>query len=286
MDMVIVPASITIENGTAIQRYKWKSENKITIYKRKNKRAFVRITGANFVKRLSEKRKEKRQAKIKFNKKDKEWKLLIKRSKEKGVTLQTHFSSHPYLQLVLNKSLPNEIWKEHKLKGENCYTRKINVEFDLKEWKDFCLKPYDFLIEVEKLSKQLMKEAINRGLMVDFVPKGRAYDLELRGPKGKIFVLAISSHIAKDLSRSKEKRKQKILMDISKLLPYIYNKKIYPIIISEPLEFKGSWSFTTDDYLNFYKDKFNFNFLTTDFKKGWEKDICIQLLELDKNVNV
>ena len=66
----------------------------------------------------------------------------------------------------------------------------------------------------------------------------------------------------------------------------IYNKKIYPIIISEPLEFKSSWSFTTDDYLNFYKDKFNFDFLTTDFKKGWEKDICIQLLELDKNVNV
>jgi len=48
----------------------------------------------------------------------------------------------------------------------------------------------------------------------------------------------------------------------------------------------GFWSLTTDNYLNFYKEKFNFNFLTTEFKKGWERDICNQLLEIDKNVKL
>ena len=38
--------------------------------------------------------------------------------------------------------------------------------------------------------------------------------------------------------------------------------------------------------LNFYKEKFNFHFLTTEFKKGWENNICKKLLELDKYVKL
>jgi hypothetical protein len=187
----------------------------------------------------------------------------------------------------LNKHLPNEIWEEYRLSGKKTYTRPIGVEFNLEEWKDIKLRPHNFLIQVERDSKKLMKESLKYGFNIDFIPKGRAYDLELVSPRENRFILALSSHTAKNKSRSKEKRKQKILMDISKMLPIIhtkYKKEVYPIIISQPLDFNGSWSYTTDSYLNFYKNNFNFHFLTTDFKKGWEKSIINKLLEIDKNV--
>ncbi len=114
------------------------------------------------------------------------------------------------------------------------------------------------------------------------MPKGRAYDLELIGPRKTKFIIAISSHLAKNKSRSKEKRKQKILMDIAKMLSKSYKCDTLPVIISQPLEFKGSWSYTTSSYLDFYKNNFNFQFLTTEFKKHWEEDIIVQLLDLDK----
>lgn len=282
--MVTIPASITIEHGHSTQKYKWKSKDKTSVYRRKCKRAFVRITGSNFVNKLSKKDISKKQVNVKFYKKNKEWFLEINRTKEKGITLQTYLGSHPYLQLILNKSLPKEIWDEHKFSSKKTYTRSINVVINLDNWGDLEIKPYDFLLDVEKISKDLMKEALSHNFKIDFIPKGRAYDLELIGPKGNKFIFAISSYVAKTESRSKEHRKQKILMDISKILPILHTKKVIPVIISQPLEFKNSWSFTTDNYLNFYKDKFNFIFLTTEFKKGWEHQICKRILELDKNV--
>jgi len=285
MDMVLVPASITIENGISTQKYRWKSKNKTTIYRRPCKRAFVRITGSNFVRKLKNKQKKDKYVKIKFV--EKEGNLILKLTRDKeGATLQTYMGGHPYLQLILNKHLPKKIWEEHKLSKRKTYTRPILVEFNLSEWKDINLESHEFMVDVEKLPKKLLKTSLNYGFKVDLVSKGRAYDLELVGPNGNKFMLAISSHVAKNKSRSKEKRKQKILMDISKMLTVLYNKSLNPVIISEPLEFENSWSFTTDGYLNFYKEKFNFNFLTTDFKKGWDKYICEKLLELDKNVKI
>ncbi len=55
------------------------------------------------------------------------------------------------------------------------------------------------------------------------------------------------------------------------MLPSLYTKKTVPIIISEPLKFSGSWCYTTDSYLNFYKNNFNFHFLATKFKNEWCK---------------
>lgn len=280
--MVVVPASITIEEGSHVNVHKWKNEDKVSVYRGNSKRAVVRITGSRFVKELSKKKKEQRQVSINFNKVDGEWGLVVSRTRE-GCTLQTYFSSHPYIQLVLNRHLSKEIWDEYKVNNKKTYSRRINVEFDLTEWGDIKLKPYDFIIKIERLSKQLMKEALRQRFVVDFVSKGRAYDLELVGPKNKRFIIAISSHVAKNESRSKEKRKQKILMDIAKMLTVLYTKKAVPIVISEPLSFQGSWSFTTPDYLDFYKDAFNFRFLTTNFKKDWAVEICKQLLKIDSD---
>lgn len=286
--MVLIPASITIENAIVTLRHRLKS-GKITIYRRPHKRAVVRITGANFVKKLSSKGRLKKQVKIKFSKNKGNWILALKRSKSKSSTLQTYIGlqySHPYLQLILNRHLPKEFWREHELSGKKTYTAPIDVEFNISEWNDIKLEYGDFMPEVEIKPKQLMKESLKSGFKIEFIPKGRSFDLEMIGPKNNRFLLAVSSHVAKNHKRTKEQRTRKILFDISKMLPSIYNEKVFPVVISGPLEFEGSWSYTTDSYLDFYKEKFGFNFLTTDFKKGWEKDICNQLLELDKNVKL
>ena len=282
MGMVVVPASITIEKGISVQKYKCKLKNKVSIYKKKTRRAVVRITGSDFVKKWGLLNKTNRKVKIKLIKKNKKWLLILTRTAKYGKILQVYSGSHPCFQLVLNKHLPKNLW--NLIKSKKTYTFPVNVIFNLSEWKDINLKPYDFLPEVEKLPKKLMEKALKLGFNVDFVPKGRSYDLELIGPKGNKFLIAVSSHVAKNESRSKEKRKQKILMDISKMLT-ILNKNLYPIIISEPLEFDGSWSFTTDSYLNFYKKKFGFKFLTTNFEEKWENKICKDLLIIDKTIN-
>ena len=70
-------------------------------------------------------------------------------------------------------------------------------------------------------------------------------------------------------------------MDISKMLPYLdQNKNTLPVVITRPIEFENSWSFTTQKYLDFYRDKFGFKFLTTEFKNGWEDNIIKELLKL------
>jgi hypothetical protein len=69
----------------------------------------------------------------------------------------------------------------------------------------FHSSPVDTMVNIEKDARNLMKESLKYGFNVDFISKGREYDLELVSPKGKRFILAISSHIAKSKKRSKEK---------------------------------------------------------------------------------
>ena len=70
-------------------------------------------------------------------------------------------------------------------------------------------------------------------------------------------------------------------MDISKMLLYLdENKQTVPVIITRPISFKNSWSFTTTRYLDFYRRKFGFRFITTEFKNGWEEDIIKELNEI------
>ena len=98
--------------------------------------------------------------------------------------------------------------------------------------------------------------------------------------KSKIFMIAISSHTAKTKSRSKEKIIQKILQDIGKMLPFISKEKAIPVIVTKPIKFEKSWSSTTDNYLEFYRKKFGFKFLTTEFKKDWEDNIIEELVKI------
>ena len=164
----------------------------------------------------------------------------------------------------------------------------INVEFNLDDWKDIHLKPSDFLINVEKESKSLLDFALKNQFNFDQISKGRNYDLELIGPNKTKFLISISTYGKESIERRrKEKVVSKILKDISKLLVYTYNKKVIPIIVTLPVEAEKTWSFTANDYLNFYKDNFNFKFINTTFKKGWENEICEELLKIDKeNKNV
>ena len=277
MDKIIIPASITLERGFSTKKYKWKSKNKISNYKRPCKRAVIRFTCRNFADAISKTKKEKRQILINF--KD-NYQATIKRVNHKGISMQGYSGKHPYIQIVVNSCLPNELWAN--LKEENkSHTFSINVELNLLEWSDVNLTPSDFLLEVEKESKSLLDCVLMRGFSTLLISKGREYDVGLINPNNKKMIIAISSHVAKTKSRSKEKTIQKILMDISKMLPYLdKNKDTVPIIITRPIKFKNSWSFTTQKYLDFYSNKFGFKFITTEFKNNWEDNIIKELLKI------
>lgn len=278
MDKVIIFASITLERGFATKRYKWKSKNKTSNYKRPCKRAVIRFTCRNFAERVSRLRRESRQILINF--KD-DSNVVIKRIKSRGTSMQGYSGKHPYIQIVINKCLPKKLWEKLEKTNKNSVTFQINVELNINEWEDVNLLPSDFLLEVEKESKMLMDKALNSGFHILKVSKGRDYDVGLINPNKKELIIAISSHIAKSQSRSKEKTIQKILMDISKMLPYLdNNKKAIPVVITRPIEFEHSWSFTTQKYLDFYRERFGFKFLTTEFKKGWEDNIIKELLKI------
>jgi len=279
MDIITINASITIEKGITTRRYKWKSNNKKeSVYKRPNKRAALRFTCKNFAEKINKINKEKRQVLIKFID---EKNIKIIRIKKKGVSLQGYSGKHPYIQLVVNKSLPNNLWIKFEESNKKTLTLPINITLNLSEWKDLKIYPEDFILEVEKEAKSLMSRALKKGFKIDFISKGRNYDLSLTTPNKKEIIIGISSHTAKTQSRSKEKTIQKILMDISKMLPHLYNnEKIIPIIITKPIDFEKSWSFTTSGYLDFYRDKFGFKFLTTEFKKDWEDNIIKELMKI------
>lgn len=278
MDKIILPASITLERGFSTQKYKWISKKRISNYRRPCKRAAIRFSCRNFANRINKIKREERQISVKFTDKHN---VIIRRIKSKGVSMQGYSGKHPYIQIVVNKCLPKELWKELEIIEEKSRTFQINVELDLEDWKDVNLLPSDFLLEVEKESKLLMNKALKKGFKILKVSKGREYDLGIINHNKKELIIAISSHVAKSKSRSKEKTVQKILMDISKILPYLdQNKNAIPVIITRDIEFENSWSFTTKKYLDFYKNKFGFRFLTTEFKNGWEDSIIKELSKI------
>ena len=122
MDMVLIQASITIEESISHRKYKRRCDNKFSLYKGKYKRAFLRITSSNFVNGFNNVKKTNRKVGIKFKKQSSGWKIIVRRVKKEGVTLQNYSCSHPYLQIILNKSLPNELWKEYELSNQKTYT--------------------------------------------------------------------------------------------------------------------------------------------------------------------
>jgi|APSaa5957512535_1039671.scaffolds.fasta_scaffold11029_2 hypothetical protein len=277
MDIIYIPASITMENSISTQRYKWKSDSsKESIYKRKSRRAVVRFTSKKLADKMSKIKRSNRQILIEFSDKNN---LKIKRINKKGISLQAYSGNHPYIQIIINKALPKELWEKFENSNKKTITFPVHIELNLKDWSDIKLAPWDFLIEVEKDAKLLMEKALNKNFKVIKASKGREYDLALIHPKGRELIIAISSHTAKTKSRSKEKTIQKILMDISKMLPHI-NDNTTPIVITKPIKFENSWSFTTNKYLDYYERKFGFKFLTTEFKKDWTDNIIEELLKI------
>ncbi|MBI2107408.1 hypothetical protein HYT57_05480 [Candidatus Woesearchaeota archaeon] len=286
MDIINIPGSLTIETGVFRQNYKWKSLDRTSTYQRKYTRAALRITGLNVIENLYKLNKNKRQIALEFTKDGENWAIIIHRVSRKGLTLQSYIGKHPFAQIIVNKFLPQEL-KELYLKSKRkTKTFGVYVKLFLKEWRDIDIKHSDFLIQVEKESKTLLECALSSNFTSVYSTKGRAYDLSLISPKGKEFLIAITSYGEKSSElRRKEKIKQKVLYDIAKMLPSLYkHKNAIPIVVSRPMKTEKTWSYTTSDYLNFYENQFNFKFLTTDFKNGWERHICNKLLEIDKNV--
>lgn len=276
MDKLIIPASITLESCILNRKYSWKSDLKReTIYKTISKRAFVRFSCKNLSCKLSRLKFDNRRIDVNFID-DKN--LIIQRKKDGKFSMQGYGGAHPQVQFVVNSALPEDMRRKF---GTKSRSYPINVFIFPDEWAEFNLSPADFLIEVERESKSLLNAALRNGFTINKISKGREFDLSLINRNNEELVLALSSHVASNKSRSKKKTIQKILMDICKMLPYLdKNKKAIPIIITRPIEFEGSWSFTTQGYLDFYRDKFNFRFITTEFKKGWEDKIIKELSKI------
>jgi|SRR3989344_7092822 len=237
MEIIRVPASLTLEKGIVTQRYKWKIKNKVSVYRKKNRRAALRFSSINFVKNIGGLDKKDRQVNLKFIKKHNNWVINLCRCKQNNITLQTYSGSHPYVQIIVNRSLPKELWEIHKKSKKKTITLPVTLQLTLKEWKDIGLKLSDFLIDVEKESKTLLNHALENNFISNTFVKGRAFDLQLVSPKGQEFLIAITNVGKSSEIRRKEKIKQKILLDIAKILPTLENKRdSVPVIISRPLE--------------------------------------------------
>ncbi len=260
--------------------YRWRDGLNISKYKTVEKRVVLRIATGRFGKKASKLGVNDRQVDISFDKAD-GWILTMKRTKKGGVTLSAHIGNlkHIWLQAVLNRLVPSGVLDELSLGSEfGSNTMQVKVNIDLDEWGDIGLKPEDFLYHTEVLAKSLISHALERNFSVGYVPKGREYDLQLISPRRRKFAIAISSHNAKTESRSKQHRVQKALMDIAKMIPSLYSdNEIMPVIVIQPFNFAGSRDLTTGSYIKFYQDRFNFKFIFTDFKDGWEGRICSEL---------
>lgn len=273
MDKIVIPASITFESSNLNRKYKWKSDlTKQTVYKINSKRAFIRFSSKNFSNKLNKLNNWLRKIDVKFLND----KTAVVRRKENGkFSMQGYRGKHPYVQFIVNSALSPSLRERFIEKSQ---TFPVDIIFYLDDWADLNVLPSDFILDVEKEAKSLLNLALKNKFNIEKVSKGREFDVGLITPSGRKIVIAISSHIAKNKSRSKEKTIQKILMDICKMLPYLHeNKGVTPIIVTRPIEFKNSWSFTTKKYLEFYKKEFGFRFLTTEFKNGWEDDILKEL---------
>ena len=109
MDKLVVPASITMEKGISIKKYRWKSDDKKeSTYKRPNRRAVIRFSSKNFANKMNKMKRGKRQISVEFLDKSN---IRIRRMNSGGTTLQAYSGPHPYIQIVVNKVLPNELWK-------------------------------------------------------------------------------------------------------------------------------------------------------------------------------
>ena len=283
MNFIEAPGSITLERGLRVVKYK-KITKKISTYHIHYKRYFLRITSLNFAKNLHKKSNYEKQVQVTFSREKEKWVVSLKRKSGKGVTLQSYAGKHPILQVVVNKVLLKEFIKYHEDSKRDVLTLPVIVKLNLDEWKDLNLKLSDFLISVEKEAKLLMDYALKRKFQSTKFAKGRAYDLHLVSTKGVEFFIAITACGGRQKGRVKEIIKSKILTDIAKLLPILNTEKGIPVIISKPFESKNSWSFTTSRYLEFYQTKHNFQFLNTNFKKGWEKQILNSLSKIEQNV--
>jgi len=280
-----IPASVTYSKYIVTKKYKWKSKKKSSKYFTNEKRVVLRIASSEFSNKLKNLSSEQRQIKISFLK-YKDWIVKINRVSKPKITLTynplTKENPHAWAQAIVNKAFPKELEKifQSDIKNRNEYsiTKQIKVRIDLTEWDDIKLKPWEFLYHTEVLAKELMRYSINRGFGVYFVPKGREYDLQLIAQNKVKFAIAILTHEAKSKSRSKQHRINKALLDIAKMLPSLNeDKSLVPVVIMQPFNFKGSWSFTTDDYLKFYGNHFNFQFIFTNFNKEWTRVVCQRL---------
>ncbi|MEK6927584.1 MAG: hypothetical protein AABX11_04065 [Nanoarchaeota archaeon] len=188
MDKIVIPASMTLESCILNKKYSWKSEmNKISNYKVPSKRAIIRFTCKNFAENLSKVDKQKRTVSLKFIDKNS---LIVTRNREGSVCLQGHTGKHPVIQVCGNKALTLEHKAEYQ---DKTITLPIEITFSLDEWKDLNISPEDFIIEVEKHPKSLMKKAIDCGFNIEKISRGRMYDLQLITPSKKELIIAISS---------------------------------------------------------------------------------------------
>lgn len=274
---IIIPASVTFSRYPRQNQYKCISKDKISTYDVVEKRLVLRISTGQFGKKASKLDAEKRQVSITFDQ-NKNWTLKLKRTITSNVTLSslTKNAEHIWLQVILNKLAPKSLLRELEPTDKfGSKTIPVKVELELADWADINLNPEDFLYHTELHPKSLLRYALNKNFSVDYVPKGREFDLQLISPKGKKFAIAIASHVSLSKSRSKQHRVQKALIDIAKMLSTLYdNKDVIPVIISQPFEFEGSWNFVSNNYIKFYEEKFNFKFIFTDFRNNWEKRVC------------
>jgi len=287
-------SSITYSKYIINKKYKWKSKNKITNYFVEEQRIVLRIHSAGLGNKVHGLTKDKRQVNVNFVRINKlNWMAHIQRASVKNLTLTYHpttkKSPHAWTQVVINRVIPNELKKQLKSKlgnkSKGSITIPINTQIILDDWEDIGLKPWDFLYHTEIRAKELMRDALNLGFNVDYVPKGRNYDLQLITQNGTRFAIAILSHDAKSKSRSKQHRINKTLLDIAKMLPSLHtDTELIPVIISQPFDFDGSWSFTTSNYLNFYQRNFRFNFIFTEFRKDWTNIVCKKLKKIANNI--
>lgn len=276
-----IPASVTYSKYNKQHKYRWKSSEKTSIHRTISKRLALRISTGQFGNKANNLEPKERRVEIKFYK-NKKWILEIKRCKEGRVTLSTHTRDpkHIWLQVILNKLAPEEFIAplEQKIKGTGAITIPVKVKLNLEEWEDVDLKPWDFLYHTEKHAMNLMKSALKNGFSINYVPKGREYDLQLINKNGIKFAIAILSHTAKTETRSKQHRIQKALIDIAKMLPSLYeDSEITPIILSQPFEFEGSKTFVGNDYLKFYKEQYGVKYILTEFEENWEEKVCREL---------
>ncbi len=282
-----VPASITFNRHIRKMRYRWKSDkSKVSTYFPEQKRIVLRIASSGIGTKPNKLDKQNRQVDVLFKKINKKWNVEIKRMNRKSLTLHCRpysKSVHTYIQITLNRKIPNKLkeYLERNIKTKS-FTIPIIAEIDLNEWKDIDLKPWDFLYHTEIYAKELMECALKMGFTIDYVSKGRNYDLQLIGPKDKRFIIAISSHNAKTDTRSKQHRISKALLDIAKMIPMLSeNKHFIPVVITQPFDFEKSWSFTSDGYINFYKKHFNINFIATEFDGDWKKKVLNELIKIE-----